>query len=326
MNGQIEVAKTIQNEMKERHLAIDGDTSNAMNFVSKSVGARCLAHMKRLRKRGDTTRMKSVFNWMLEQSFANVNHLNIVLDSLENATQSRQLLKRVLDEGGSSMRPDARTYHILARQLINQGRFGEARAVLNHSLNVPNVTSGDRNRAEALRHEAFLAEESASEIVRTNRYEDTTKSPRKKRGVRLMLINELEHMVKTGQFEELSKRLDTVMYSDYMETCHLNIAMKGMDHVEARKAIEKADKIGLELDSVTFNTLISRVKRFGTWCSSVWSSRILPSHSFTKMSILSHLYHRFIISQENHSNSKCTPSNITKTLTPTLEHRYGEDV
>ena len=153
--------------MKERQLAIDGDTSNAMNFVSKSVGARCLAHMKRLRKRGDTTRMKSVFNWMLEQSFANVNHLNIVLDSLENATQSRQLLKRVLDEGGSSMRPDARTYHILARQLINQGRFGEARAVLNHSLNVPNVTSGDRNRAEALRHEAFLAEESASEIVRS---------------------------------------------------------------------------------------------------------------------------------------------------------------
>ena len=270
--------------------------------------------------------MKSVFNWMLEQSFANVNHLNIVLDSSENATQSRQLLQRVLDEGGSSMRPDARTYHILARQLINQGRFGEARAVLNHSLNVPNVTSGDRNRADALRHEAFLAEESASEIVRTNRYEDTTKSLRKKRGVRLMLINELEHMVETGQFEELSKRLDTVMYSDYMETCHLNIAMKGMDHVEARKAIEKADKIGLELDSVTFNTLISRVKRFGTWCSSVWSSRILPSHSFTKMSILSHLYHRFIISQENHSNSKCTPSNITKTLTPTLEHRYGEDV
>ena len=79
-----------------------------------------------------------------------------------------------------------------------------------------------------------------------------------------MLINELEHMVKTGQFEELSKRLDTVMYSDYMETCHLNIAMKGMDHVEARNAIEKADKIGLELDSVTFNTLISRAKRFGT--------------------------------------------------------------
>jgi len=79
------------------------------------------------------------------------------------------------------------------------------------------------------------------------------------------LTHSLTHpQVQTGQFEDITKRLETVMYSDYMETCHLNIAIKGMDHVEAQKAIEKADEVGLELDSVTFNTLISRAKRFGT--------------------------------------------------------------
>ena len=77
--------------------------------------------------------MKSVFNWMLEQSFANVNHLNIVLDSLENATQSRQLLKRVLDEGGSSMRPDANLSH-LGKTANQSGTFRRGQGCLESLL------------------------------------------------------------------------------------------------------------------------------------------------------------------------------------------------
>ena len=117
------------------------------------------------------------------------------------------------------------------------------------------------------------------------------------------------------------------MYSDHMETCHLNIAMKGMDHVEARKAIEKADKIGLErlghVQHVDF-----RVKRFGTWCSSVWSSRILPFIRSRKCQFY-HSYHICITDLLYHKKitriANAHPQ-ILRTLIPTLEHRYGEDV
>eukprot|EP00939_MAST-03C_sp_MAST-3C-sp1_P001618 g1618.t1 len=133
--GQFEVARgEILREMVSSGILPNKYTRRALDFSPHSIGRRMTAKLRAMRERGEVTNMKSFFHLLLRKRIAKVNHLNLVLDASDCASQSCELLERVLreedDEVGPLIAVNAQTLNILIRQLVGAGRFDEARVMI----------------------------------------------------------------------------------------------------------------------------------------------------------------------------------------------------